>query len=418
MHRSCLRVIFVFLFIISGLLGQNLSIQGVARDNSGQSLSNGSYGFAFRLYNVETGGSEVWTENQTLEVLNGVFSVILGEVNTMAGIDFDAQYWLSVEIDGNGELVPRTRLIVSPYAIMAAQENQDNVFPLSGNVGIGVSAPTVKLDVAGSIRGNMDAVHNVWLQGGTGSSGTDRNLALVGFKESDRLHLNYNGEYTGGTIIGGKVGIGTTAPQSPLHVVGPVQISNASFPIGITSQLGGTTPLFNFDANFLFSNRNTTYRGGAFRLDTRGGSSYPMFQWLSRAAGSEALPMQMSLTEEGNLTVNGDIKLGETGEYGAVAASAGQTKIIYGWVSASGTVEYGSGFTASRVGAGIYDVTFTPTFSGLPAFTVNNIGGGAGADNTWYLSHVGNTYVRVVNIDRVNQSNEDSRFNFIAVGPR
>jgi len=418
MRYPGLKVIIVIIFMFTGLFGQNLSIQGVARDNSGQSLSNGSYGFAFRLYNVETGGSSVWTENQTLEVLNGVFSVILGEVNTMSGIDFDAQYWLSVEIDGNGELVPRTRLIVSPYAIMAAQENQDNVFPLSGPVGIGSPTPSYKLEVMGRTRMDFNNQWDVWIQGGADAEGEARNLALLGSRDNDLLYLNYAGEYTNGTILGGKVGIGTIAPQSPLHVVGPVQISDAAFPIGITSQLGSTTPLLNFDANFLFSNRNTTYRGGAFRLDTRGGSSYPMFQWLSRAAGSESLPMQMSLTEDGNLTVHGDVKVGESGEYGVAASSAGQIKIIYGWVSASGTVENGSGFTTSRVSTGVYDVTFNTPFAGAPAFTVNNIGGGVTRDNTWILDYLSGSYVKVTNVERSNQQPEDGRFTFIAVGPR
>lgn len=51
--------------------------------------------------------------------------------------------------------------------------------------------------------------YDVWLQGNSTSTGggTARNLALLGVKSSDTLYVNYNREYTGGTIIGGPVTI-------------------------------------------------------------------------------------------------------------------------------------------------------------------------------------------------------------------
>lgn len=51
--------------------------------------------------------------------------------------------------------------------------------------------------------------YDVWLQGNSAAigGGTARNLALLGVKSSDTLYVNYNREYTGGTIIGGPVTI-------------------------------------------------------------------------------------------------------------------------------------------------------------------------------------------------------------------
>ena len=75
-----------------------------------------------------------------------------------------------------------------------------------------------------------------------------------------------------------------------------------SIPVGITVEGGGTTPLINLDANFRFSDKNTTYRGGAIRIDTRGGT-YKLFQFLKRPAGSTTETEIMSLSEDGVLTV-------------------------------------------------------------------------------------------------------------------
>jgi len=417
MKRShLLAVLIIAMIISSSVFAQNLSIQGVARDNTGQSLPYGIYGFEFRLYTVETNGNPVWSEIQNLEVKNGTFSAILGESTSMAGIDFDAEYWLGISIDGNSELAPRTKLILSPYAIMAQQDNQDNVFPLSGPVGIGTSNPQYGLEVHGKIRQDLDNENDVWIQGGSAISGGDRNLAMVGFKNLDRLVLNYGGEYSQGTVFNGNVGVGIV-PEANFHVLGAVQFSNASIPIGITNQLGGTTPLMNFDANFLHATRNTSYRGGAFRIDTRG-DDYPLFQWLSRAAGSTDIPVRMSLTEAGDLTVKGNVNLGNSGEYGAVAAEAGQTKIIYGWVAADGTIEMGTGFSVSRLGTGHYRIDFTHHFSGTPAATFTVLGGGVSRDNTFYIPYLTSSQVQVVSHEAGLDSGEDTRFTFIVVGPR
>ena len=70
-----------------------------------------------------------------------------------------------------------------------------------GNVGIGTTAPQRKLDVRGHIRQDTNDSYDIWIQG----AGTDggRNLALMGYKSTDTLYLNYGGEYAGGVIIGG-----------------------------------------------------------------------------------------------------------------------------------------------------------------------------------------------------------------------
>jgi len=99
----------------------------------------------------------------------------------------------------------------------------------------------------------------------------------------------------------GNVGIGTDSPNSRLDVNGDMQISNASIPMGLLTEVGGTTPLLNMSVNFLWSNKNTTYRGGAFRIDTR--DSVPLFQWNARSAGNTTGSITMVLTESGSVGI-------------------------------------------------------------------------------------------------------------------
>ncbi|MCU0461638.1 MAG: tail fiber domain-containing protein [Bacteroidales bacterium] len=96
----------------------------------------------------------------------------------------------------------------------------------SGNVGIGTNAPSERLDIRGTIRNTTNTTYDVWIQGGAATSGSARNLALLGDIATDKLYLNYGGEYTGGTIIDGNVGVGTTTPGAKLDVVGDIRSSN------------------------------------------------------------------------------------------------------------------------------------------------------------------------------------------------
>ena len=86
-------------------------------------------------------------------------------------------------------------------------------------------------------------------------------------------------------------------------------------------------------------------------------------------------------------------------------------------LNASGVIETGSGFSAQRLGTGYYQINFTHPFTGSPAVTVSNLGGGAGSNNVWYLPFVGTGYVRLQSTNP-DHAVEDARFTFIAVGPR
>lgn len=104
-----------------------------------------------------------------------------------------------------------------------------------------------------------------------------------------------------GSSPNSNVGIGQTTPQSKLDVNGNIQISNATVPMGLMTEVGGTTPLLNMSVNFREPNKNTSYIGGAFRIDTRNSSTAPLFQWLARPSGTDNIIM--ALNSSGNLAI-------------------------------------------------------------------------------------------------------------------
>lgn len=97
---------------------QLISYQGILKDSSGNYLT-GTYSIQFKIYNVSTSGSALWTETQSsVSVSSGKFSVQLGSV-TPLDLDFDENYWLSIKVDTDAEMTPRVQLTSIGYAYRA-----------------------------------------------------------------------------------------------------------------------------------------------------------------------------------------------------------------------------------------------------------------------------------------------------------
>ena len=72
----------------------------------------------FRIYDSESGGSAVWTEQKTLTVRRGLFSTLLGPFGP--ALTFDTAYWLSVQMESEEELSPRVPFSSAGYSLNAA----------------------------------------------------------------------------------------------------------------------------------------------------------------------------------------------------------------------------------------------------------------------------------------------------------
>jgi len=119
-----MKNLFILFLLITSLclwaqnVPQTIDYQGRLADSDGNYLT-GFYSVEFDLFNLETGGSELWIENQDVNVANGIFHVLLGSVNPFpAGLFDNSVLWLEFHV-GAEILLPRTRIASVPYSIKA-----------------------------------------------------------------------------------------------------------------------------------------------------------------------------------------------------------------------------------------------------------------------------------------------------------
>jgi len=129
-----------------------------------------------------------------------------------------------------------------------------NIYYNTGNVGIGTSSPTTKLDVSGEVNfsENLSISKNIkWANSGYG---IQLSFATVGPKDalvsrnasgSQWVDVGSDAAWSGVTLAanGGNVGIGTTSPQAKLQVDGRVIINYAAAP-GFYGQSAGANKVY------------------------------------------------------------------------------------------------------------------------------------------------------------------------------
>ncbi len=150
-------------FIATGLNAQaTLSFQGILKKSNGIAVDDGNYSITFSLYTAETGGTPVWTENQSdVDVTSGIYSVLLGSINPLSNVSFDQIYFLGIKVGGS-ELTPRFKLTSSPYAL--ALIGGSNIFPGAGTVKADELVVKGKMVVGGATA--VSPTHTLQVTGG------------------------------------------------------------------------------------------------------------------------------------------------------------------------------------------------------------------------------------------------------------
>lgn len=98
-----------------------LNYQGRLLDPAtGTPKPDGNYNISFRLYNVESGGTALWTESKSVTLSKGLFTTLLGDTVALNLPDFVNQVlWLGITVGGDPEATPRQRIGHTAYAIYA-----------------------------------------------------------------------------------------------------------------------------------------------------------------------------------------------------------------------------------------------------------------------------------------------------------
>jgi hypothetical protein len=188
---------------------ETINYQGILKDASGVVVPNGAYTLAFKLYDVESGGTAIWSESKLITVTNGIINTQLGSVTPISPATFNAALWLGITVATGSELTPRIALTSVPYSFytMNVADGQvvkslnglkDNVNLVAGsNVTITPSGNDLTISATG---------------GGTGIGGSGT---------ANYLPLFTNGTTLGNSIInqsGNTLGINTSASNYTLNL--------------------------------------------------------------------------------------------------------------------------------------------------------------------------------------------------------
>ena len=140
-------IVLAFATVADATIPQTINYQGQLTSAANAPV-NASVSMVFKLYNVPTGGSALWTETQTVAVANGLFNAQLGNV-TPFNLPFDVPYYLGVTVGTDAEMTPRQALKSVGSAFQAAAAASLNctgcVTPAQlapGVAGVGATGPS------------------------------------------------------------------------------------------------------------------------------------------------------------------------------------------------------------------------------------------------------------------------------------
>ncbi len=325
--------LFILFSAIAFAIPNSLTLQGKLTNLAGASQV-GTFNFTFRIYDAATNGNLLFSIiNQSVATdANGVYDVILNGIN----LSFADQYYLGIAVGGENESTPRINLTSAPYSFRAntseaLNPNQSFVvrnLSITGNATIGSgSLSTLSISTLGF---NLTTIGNVFI---------GNNLSVGG-----------NSFFVDG--LNGRVGIGTTAPQNKLEIIGAVTIAGT-----LNASSINTTGSAYFAINSGSVGINTTTPN--YVLQVQGGANI-----------SNTIYTQN----------NGNVGIGTTAPYNTltVVGSAG----ISGSLNASSINTTGSAYFATSsgnvgIGTTAPDQQLTVSHSSTPTFRLERAGSGA-----------------------------------------
>ena len=131
---SCIltaAVILVLLLNQVHAISNLISYQGILNDSGGLPIS-ATVSMTFSIYDVDTDGTALWSETQSVLVSNGLFNVKLGSVNALPPSVFvqDTLY-LGIQVASDQEMTPRQQITSGSYAYKSVM-TEETIIPIGG----------------------------------------------------------------------------------------------------------------------------------------------------------------------------------------------------------------------------------------------------------------------------------------------
>ena len=264
---------FVFVFALSNqtraAVPQLINYQGRVTDSAGVPLDGPFDIVQFTIYDAESAGNAIWfEEHTTIVVTDGLFNVLLGSVTELVDTVFnDTNRYLGISLDGGvSEIMPRTRLVTTPYAFrvntvdgasggtISGDVVIQSDLTVDGNIGIGTTSPTTYLHIKGPTGPtggdflrieptDLSAIPKISIRHTDGSevmilSANPTGASIHGIGGAP-LYLGAGGFVRQTIHSSGNVGIGTTTPSEKLDVVGNIKITGD---LTVSGNIIGSTP--------------------------------------------------------------------------------------------------------------------------------------------------------------------------------